>query len=364
MSKPGITSGLKPWTGYAGIGNTLTQKIRLFAFLLISLCVSAHAETLRIVVAGDGRADYPWIQKRPEDVGGLNRRIVREICQAVIKEKAKVMLWTGDIVNVNETAGPRPEDKTNYLNSGLQTWRKIMDPLYQKHITVLPVRGNHEVEWHKKKGKTPSDIPNATAVWRQVFGDLPDNGPVGEKKLSFCYATDSVLCIGLDQYGKRQHSVDQPWLERVLAQNKKRFVFAYGHEPAFVPGGSHTRNESLAAYPHSRDQMWESLAGAGARVYLCGHDHFYDHMKVQRNATPEMHQFTAGTAGAPFYSHKPYPEDEDWRLKQIKHADFVYGYILITIEGNAATIAFKGRNPNGEYVVKDSFHYTASSPTN
>src|SRR5207302_1341781 len=102
-----------------------------------------------------------------------------------------------------------------------------------------------------------------------------------------------------------------------------------------------------------------------ARVYFCGHDHFYDHMKVQQAGIPlgtEMHQFTAGTAGAPFHSHAFYAKDEGWNLKQAKHIDRVYGYILVTIDGNKATIEFKGRESNGEYKVKDSFFYTVRSP--
>jgi Iron/zinc purple acid phosphatase-like protein C len=98
---------------------------------------------------------------------------------------------------------------------------------------------------------------------------------------------------------------------------------------------------------------------------LCGHDHFYDHMKVQRSSTPlgvEMHQFTAGTAGAPFYSAEKYPKDEDWSLERVKHYDYVYGYNLITIDGNAATIEFKGRTLEGTYETRDSFRDTVKAP--
>src|SRR5215471_6687316 len=107
------------------------RKLSLQAIILIGLCLSGQAETLRILVAGDGRAQYPWIELRPEDKDGdgLNKKINREICDAVIKEGATIMLWTGDIVNVNsEVAGASPQEKTNYLRSGLKRWRKIMKP--------------------------------------------------------------------------------------------------------------------------------------------------------------------------------------------------------------------------------------------
>ena len=342
----------------------------LLASLLLAFCWTGHAETLRFVVAGDGRAEYPWNGRREppaEDIGGINQAINKEICKAVIDEQAKIMLWTGDIVNVSEGAGSKPDDKTRFLKNGLNAWRKIMQPLYDKHVTVLPVRGNYDVEWHERKDRTPNEIAGATAVWREVFPELPDNGPDCEKKLSYYYATDSVLFIGLDQYENRRHMVHQSWLdEQVLtAKNKRPFIFAYGHEPAFVPGSLMKTVECLAAYPHRRDQMWESLSNAGARVYFCGHDHFYDHMKVQRGTTPsgpEMHQLTAGTAGAPLYPHLLYPKDEDWKLERVNHCDFLYGYILVAIDGNTATIVFKGRNPDGQYEAKDSFTYTVNTP--
>jgi hypothetical protein len=55
---------------------------------------------------------------RPEDKGGLNRIIATEIRDAVLAEKAQILLWTGDVANVNYKAGPKPEDKTKFLENG------------------------------------------------------------------------------------------------------------------------------------------------------------------------------------------------------------------------------------------------------
>ena len=82
-----------------------------------------------------------------------------------------------------------------------------------------------------------------------------------------------------------------------------------------------------------------------------------------RDSGCEMHQLTAGTAGAPFYCHGPYPPEEKWNLKPVRHFDFTYGYILVTIEGDTATIAFKGRTLNGDYIEKDSIKYTPGFST-
>jgi hypothetical protein len=94
-------------------------------------------------------------------------------------------------------------------------------------------------------------------------------------------------------------------------------------------------------------------------------------MKIQRDKKPlkaEMHQFTAGTAGAPYYPHEkdaddaPYKKDEDWELQQAECSDSDYRYVLITIDGNTAIIEFKGRESDGRYETRDSFSYSVDAP--
>jgi hypothetical protein len=78
---------------------------------------------------------------------------------------------------------------------------------------------------------------------------------------------------------------------------------------------------------------------------------------------PEMHQLTAGTSGAPFYDHGAYLDTKSgWKLTCIKYIDKTYGYILLTVDGNAATITFKGRVSPGQYEAMDRFDYTANPP--
>jgi Calcineurin-like phosphoesterase len=360
-----------------------TSILMLFPLLLIGLCLPVQAKPLCIVVAGDCRADFPWNKKRPGDKDGINEDIIREIAAAIAKDDAdpKIMLWTGDMVNINESAGPNAADKTKSLENGLNKWRAIMDEYFkdketkETKVTVLPVRGNHEVEWYEEKDRSPSELVGATKIWNEVF-PLPSDIPPAnhtDHGTTFAYATGPVLCVGLDQYENRRHLIHQQWLNGVLRNNKKPFVFTFCHEPMFVTGGNHTREDTLAAYPHYRDEMLKSLQAAGARVFLCGHDHFYDHMVVRKAWTPigaEMHQLTAGTAGAPYYTRQSgYPPDEDWQLEQVKHSDLVYGYVRILIEENTApkedtaTIEFKARQPEDKsYQVIDRFKYSVKLP--
>jgi hypothetical protein len=248
-----------------------------------------------------------------------------------------------------------------------------MRPLYHNGVKVLPTRGNHEVVWYDRNFKE-HEIVGGPKIWTKVFAGqhaVRANG-FDPKHLSFYYVHGPVLLIGLDQYENsyednegthEDHAVNQEWLNEVLEKNKKPFIFAYGHEPAFATGGRHSSEETLAANVGKRNDMWKKLSDAGAQVYLCGHDHFYDRMKVTAtNGGYEMQQITAGTAGAPFYFQYKHPDDQGWKLEPQRHLDSMYGYILIRVEGKTATIEFKGRTlASGHYETKDCFSYTVGS---
>ena len=329
------------------------------------------AEPLRIVIAGDGRAEYPspspypYKSPRAEDEDGINKVITREMVQAVLNEKAKTLLWTGDLTNVSEGDAATFERQ-------LLAWREIVQPLYDHDVTVLPARGNHEVVWYDPNDKTYTarSIPDAKKTWDKVFSGryaLPANGPPDEKNVSFYYTTGSALCVGLDQYQEGEtparHAINQAWFDQVLHDHKKPFVFAYGHEPAFAASIKHESKDTLAADLPKRNDFWESLINAGARAYFCGHDHFYDHMSIVRDGAdpgPEMHQLIAGTAGAPFYDPAKYSSSPGWKLSSVHHVK-TYGYTVIEIDGNKATITFKGRTAPDRYEVMDSFSYSVSA---
>lgn len=327
------------------------MKFRRFPFVvvvLIALLASANADKFCFIVAGDGRSDPSAKPPRPEDVNGVNTLITSEIRDAVLKEKAKFLMWTGDLALGSKDDGPLFERQ-------LMTWRGIMEPLYAKKISILACRGNHE-----------SRSTVSAAVWDKVFSGkyaMPGNGPAGEKNLTFSKTFGPVLAIGLDQYSGNGRFVNQEWLDRVLKGNKKPFVFAMGHEPAFMDGA---HKDNMDNSPEKRDAFWESLIKAGSRVFFVGHDHLYDHMLVTKSGSepgPVMHQIVAGTAGAPFYERGDYAGNNTyWTLERKAHFDKTYGYILVQIDGNKATITFKGRKAPGVYEPMDSFSYSVDPP--
>jgi len=311
---------------------------------LCALCMLAtlcSAQKWSFVVTGDGRADTKG--KRPEDKNGVNVLITGEIAQATVAEKAKFLIWTGDLVG-------GAKEKSAF-ETELLTWRGLMDPLYERGIGVYPVRGNHET--HCKE---------SVEVWNKVFAGkyaLPQNGPDGEKNLTYFIEEGPVLMIGLDEYSAPVKSVNQVWLDSVLKSHKKQFIFAAGHEPAFMDG-HHT--DVLDIDPIKRDTFWTSLVNAGARAFFAGHDHLYDHMLVTKAGTPkgkEIHQMVAGTAGAPYYDPGPYTGvNSDWTLTRVKSIGKTYGYLLVEVDGSKITISFKGRKSPGVYEVMDQVVFT------
>jgi hypothetical protein len=312
---------------------------------VLALAAFAGADRFRFVVAGDGRADPGAKPPRAEDKNGVNTLITGEKAQAVLTEHAKFLLWTGDLV-----LGARGDAKQ--FETMLMTWRGIMEPLYKKHIPVLACRGNHE-----------SGSADGIAVWNKVFSGqyaMPNNGPAAEKNLTFYYTYGPVLAVGMDQYvvEPKNIAVDVPWLQSVIKAHRKPFVFTFGHEPAFMDGAHKDLLDNDVA---KRDAFWETLVGAGSRVYFCGHDHIYDHMTVTRKGDkpgPVIHQMVAGTAGAPFYPEGEYKgANSYWDISRVRNITNTYGYLLVDIDGTKATVAFKGRVAPGKYQVMDSFSF-------
>jgi len=328
------------------------RQLRIFlAALSAAFCLTGYAEPLRIVVAGDGRAEYPWRTAQPRlcDQDGINVTVAKAIGQAVANEHAAILLWTGDIALISDR-----EDHT--LENRLENWRTMMKQSCGDDVKIWPVRGNHEVYCYPDKTNYDGElIPDSAAVWRKVFPDLPQNDPKSDDGLSFYSIEGSTLIIGLDEYSganadplQRKHLVNQTWLDQVLTQNRKPFTFVYGHEAAFM-AGRHTDDETLAANAAARNSFLQSLLNAKA-LYFCGHDHFYDRMSVVRMSSPggpKFVQITAGTAGAPFYSAGPYAGSGLWKLERVAHFDNVYGYTLIEVDGDkSATVTFKGVPPS------------------
>jgi predicted phosphodiesterase len=302
-----------------------TLAVGLVAALFIALWAgAARAEAWKFVVFGDTRGSS-------EDEA-VNSAVLGELANAAVSEGAKFILVPGDLVYSGSA-------------SAFAAWRSAMQPAYDAGIGVYPIRGNHDVE--------------GDGAWGAAFGaDLPGNGPAGEEGMTWSFTYRNALVIGLDEYSGHDHRVPQAWLDAQLAANDPNLhphVFVFGHEPAFKVEHA----DCLGSYPDDRNAFWSSIAAAGGRSYFAGHDHFYDHARLDDgdgDANNDLHQFVVGTGGAPFYSGGAYDGDNGpWTPAGISH-DAEYGYLLVEIDGLGVTMTFKQVAGGGAY---DTFSYRA-----
>ena len=297
-------------------------------WLVTCLTISGfgQGQKWKFMVFGDSRGTDTTDQ--------INTNILAELAKAATNENPAFVLVPGDLVYAGNTAA-------------FQAWSNIMSPVYQAGISVYPVLGNHDDD---------SD-PNA---FKNFFGPmLPTNGPPGEIGRTYAITRSNVLVLALDTY-VNPGRVNTNWVASVLATNTRPHVFAMGHQPAFKVN----HDDCLDDYPANRNAFWNSLSNAHCRIYFAGHDHFYDHMRLDDgdgDSRNDLHQFIVGTAGAPL-SADSYPYNGDnsgWTPARVLHEQ-QYGYVIVEIDGYQATATWHHRVGSNAYAATaEIFAYDA-----
>jgi len=294
----------------------------VFVFLISSLSIFlpiSRAESFRFIVTSDTH------------YGSLD--IIDEIVEQTINSKADFILIAGDLVEQGTEAE-------------LLAWRDAIQPLYDANIGVYPIRGNHD------------NCPKSG--WDNVFsGDyaLPANGPAGEENITYSFTFENAFIVGLDQYVK-PHRINQQWLDGQFASNTQLHVFVFGHESAFRL----YHEDTLNIFTRNRDIFWNSMATEGVKVYFCGHDHFYDHARLDDgDADPnnDVHQIVVNGSSKTYDDiYIPYNgNNSHWTPVRIEHEQ-VCGYMVVEIDGPNATLTWKQRISSGVFEIGDVFSYT------
>ncbi len=253
----------------------------------------------------------------------INEAILGELAQAVTNEHPAFVIFGGDMVN-----SPLP--------GTTESWMRLMDPVYRAGIPIFPVIGNHDVD--------------AAAEIERLFGaGLPGNGPEGERNQTYGVAHKDGLVLVLNAMSSTNRSrINQRWVDAVLSTNRIPHIFAISHVPAFKV--IHT--DCLGEYPTERNAFWDSLRRANCRMYFSGHDHFYDHARIDDgdgNPENDVHQFILGTGGAAFYGDSAYDGDNSpYYPVRILHEQ-QYGYLRVEIDGYRVTATWCRRVAPGDY---------------
>ena len=135
------------------------------------------------------------------------------------------------------------------------------------------------------------------AVFRELHGHLPRNGPPGQEGLSYWVRRGDLLLVCVHTLwtglGGEGH-VETEWLGRVLRDHADaRYKLVAGHHPA------HTVNGFAGAYqrnigPEHTAALWDTLVDNGVLAYLCSHILAFD-IQVHRGVL-QLCTAGAGTA--------------------------------------------------------------------
>ena len=290
----------------------------------------------------------------------VNDTVMRAIAEDIARGKPDLVIVVGDLVNGWFRNGGTDYD-TQYMN-----WKKAMGPVYASGIPVYPVRGNHDSGPERLVlPPLPAHLepPADTLIFlkesfRKHFAEsyIPKNGPVGEEGLTYSFDHKNAFFVGLDQYTGRQHKINQAWLDRQLAGNIKPHVFIYGHEPAFQAD----HRDNLGFYPKDRDNFWNAIGSAGAKIYFCGHDHFYNRALVHDETGNPIRHIIAGTGGGVLRKWSGIYKDGK-RVQGEFHNGNHHGYVLVTVDGTMVTVAWKAilkQDATVSWKILDRFTYT------
>ena len=273
-----------------------------------------------------------------------------EIAAAAVDDDAKLIIVAGDLTESGAGAS------ASTLQSELATWRDEFAVARGNGIGVYVVRGNHE-----------NDVPNGLTAWNGFFTGayaMPGNGPSGESDLTYSLTCNNALFVGLDDY-VNIHRVNQAWLNQQLAANRQPHVFVFGHEPAFK--AFHT--DCLDNYPADRDTFWSGLAAGGAKLYLCGHDHFLNLARIDDgdgNPANDLYQCIVGTGGTtnwPVQNYSYNGNNSHYTPINLASVTTTYGYLLVEISGPGSndlgvTLTWKPRTYDAN---TNSYIYPASA---
>jgi len=288
----------------------------------------------------------------------INDTVIKTIAEDIVQEKPDFVLVAGDLVN-----GWFRNGGLDYENQ-YAGWKNAMKPLYDAGIRVYPIRGNHDSGPERlalpplpAHLEPPADTPvRLKEAFRKSFSEsyIPKNGPVDEEGFTFSFTHKNAVIIGLDHYRGGQHKVNQAWLDRQLAGINGPHVFVYGHEPAFET----VHKDNLSFYPKDRDIFWDSIGKAGAKIYFCGHDHFYNRAEISDNYGHKIQQLIVGIGGG---TRKTWSgKYDDKRVKGEYHNGDHYGYVLVFVDGPRVTVTWKAimeSNPKITWKPLDIFTY-------
>ena len=249
------------------------------------------------------------------------------VCEAILeKGKGAFMVSPGDI------------DPPWYV-------RNTISKVLGKNYLWYPVIGNHEVETEKDMIYLRNYIPG--------LPHIVNMGPKGCSQTMYSFDYGSAHFVVINEYydGRSDIGTDGDiveatynWLINDLNENKKKYIFVFGHEPGFpLPdmktGRLRHKNSSLNKYPMHRDKFWELMKKKGVVAYICGHTHSTSIKKIKGVVQLDAgHSRGSGDTGTPSTFVKILVKKEDCRYEIYRNEGENGAYIL---ESSGSFFRFK-----------------------
>ena len=194
--------------------------------------------------------------------------------------------------------GLTPEHGPNHDGEALRReWAeklaREMKPLADLDVPVFRIPGNHDTM-----------TPVSEIVWREVFHEMPQNGPQGQEGLTWFERQGDLLIIGISVYAMNMGSpftmmggrVDHGWVDRVLAEHSDaKFKLVLGHSPVHPVNGHNAPKWGMLR--EFGEPFWEVLVRHNVTAYLCSHVIAFD-IQVH-DGVPQITTGGAGTNSGP-----------------------------------------------------------------
>jgi len=266
-----------------------------------------------------------------------NTKALSRILRTIESQRSSLLFFNGDMIMGygNAIVPTRTATVTDIVGSDLVKfyqqyafWRGAVAGTMENGTYIIPVAGNHEVQW--KAGGKKAQVANEDA-WRanmgdlildtnrflNLFGEQPSNANTADNRAydnlssdqsklsySFDFHGAHFAIINTDPVGKDAHAPVN-WLAADLQAAKDRGVrksFVFGHKPAFtyyygadILGPLPATPSGLDNDPASRDLFWNVIEQFEA-TYFCGHEHIFNIMQPRGKAW----QILVGSGGSPF----------------------------------------------------------------
>ena len=284
--------------------------------------------------------DTKWLQ---------NTKAFSRILRSIQAQKSNALFFNGDMVMgygkavIPATIPTIPSDlmfKTDLGQFYVQYafWRGMVAPVMEGGMYVVPVPGNHEVQY--KAGGKKAQVDNENA-WRDNMGDLIVDGArwssMGLPALSNFSATNNpytdptiraadgittdqsqlsysfdvgdshFAIVNTDPVNNDAHAPTN-WLSADLASAQAHgahHYFVFGHKPAYtyyfgavsqLPAGA---SSSLDIDIPARNAFWNVIETYHA-TYFCGHEHIFNASQPAATSGGSAWQILVGSGGSPF----------------------------------------------------------------